>query len=1090
MSYSIEVLASSVGKSELLAKMESLGISPQPELSALLKELEAIAADDAKIKDKQKPSESEPEKVKKPTPKFEYNKDPFELKSNPETEGSPRLKDSAKIHNPSQQMLDFDSVENLFEYNKDPFELTQNSPAPSPDLQTSVYTGAEKNTNQLGLDFVAKKNKKPNFSRSETVAKNATRFRKEQEVQSIANLQKEIDAPRFQVKTATEEQLNAFEQKHPQHPKVKELQERALNKAFKSYQAGLNLDNPEQNINALESIKSRYAGIGEGTSTYGQVLSELEGHQKAVQALHRNKIPDISEFLTQITGYNTSKEETEGILSKLLPGKNTMPGGKVSITLPGHIDVNSLLKPLGFSEMRSKVPWNRDGTTKTYAVGLTQDSLKLSVDDFKSQLDIAHEPKTLANTLYNKFSTNMTDKVADLILSKDPNHSEALLYKEQQAREEEARVQEANGQIMADESEKKWEEQERLREAEDARIKAEEVEKLRLEQQAAEAKRLADEKAQQELLGQQMVDDWDNAFNAKQAASVAAQNAPPATPVINPRPQPAPGAPRPANPSLPHKLQMASFDTETTGIDHKNSGIWQFGIAKKRVGGNFQHSSDEHAYPFLDNNPHHPIVRPVTAQSFEDSMKNINGAFSLKAHNTNQFDQLYKEFGEELATGIAMQTRQEALEKTFGAIRPGTALIMQNHNFENQQILAMFERGEISAAKYSEYQTKMLNVNINAAKGIATNEIFQRPGEVIEATRLAERAFIERFMPTRDAGSFSEYVTHMNTAFDAYGNAIHALHGNTAAKIPVVELMDISKIFLANLAEKGLIEKENSRLGINVDFLTRAFYQRSEKHTAVSDSKDTLELFEDMWKYTNELRSGAPASQALLEVVGRIKGQTNDEVNRLFLNSLKSKTSDFLIEGKSRVKLDQASVYQKRETVLNTETGSVTELHDYSSGVMSRESTNIGDVFMSDVDRFAVTYVEDINGFNRSAFAVDALNKHTASDGSVDYQGLHTYLEEFKETELATTYAFDGKKPPTKIIAEVGGVLETSYNKGSKWGIALTAGVGLLGVMALTTRPEEKDPNADLPVYEKFYDEQYLGSGFVDFDERNKRYVY
>ena len=33
-------------------------------------------------------------------------------------------------------------------------------------------------------------------------------------------------------------------------------------------------------------------------------------------------------------------------------------------------------------------------------------------------------------------------------------------------------------------------------------------------------------------------------------------------------------------------------------------------------------------------------------------------------------------------------------------------------------------------------------------------------------------------------------------------------------------------------------------------------------------------------------------------------------------------------------------------------------------------------------------------------------------------------------------------------------------------------------------------PEQEPPVYENYYDEQYLGTAFVDFKERNKRYAY
>ena len=42
--------------------------------------------------------------------------------------------------------------------------------------------------------------------------------------------------------------------------------------------------------------------------------------------------------------------------------------------------------------------------------------------------------------------------------------------------------------------------------------------------------------------------------------------------------------------------------------------------------------------------------------------------------------------------------------------------------------------------------------------------------------------------------------------------------------------------------------------------------------------------------------------------------------------------------------------------------------------------------------------------------------------------------------------------------------------------------------MGIQSRPEPIEKNTD-NVSENFYDEQYLGSAFVDFRERNKHYM-
>ena len=62
-----------------------------------------------------------------------------------------------------------------------------------------------------------------------------------------------------------------------------------------------------------------------------------------------------------------------------------------------------------------------------------------------------------------------------------------------------------------------------------------------------------------------------------------------------------------------------------------------------------------------------------------------------------------------------------------------------------------------------------------------------------------------------------------------------------------------------------------------------------------------------------------------------------------------------------------------------------------------------------------------------------------------------------------------------------------SWFKGKK-GLALGAIGGGLLYMAMQSKPEPIEKNTD-NVSENFYDEQYLGSAFVDFRERNKHYM-
>ena len=66
-------------------------------------------------------------------------------------------------------------------------------------------------------------------------------------------------------------------------------------------------------------------------------------------------------------------------------------------------------------------------------------------------------------------------------------------------------------------------------------------------------------------------------------------------------------------------------------------------------------------------------------------------------------------------------------------------------------------------------------------------------------------------------------------------------------------------------------------------------------------------------------------------------------------------------------------------------------------------------------------------------------------------------------------------------------LLGKEVNRGTKTGL-IVGGLLTLGYMAMKDSPEKRSENSY--VSQQFYDEQYLGTQFVNFNERNKHYMY
>lgn len=518
------------------------------------------------------------------------------------------------------------------------------------------------------------------------------------------------------------------------------------------------------------------------------------------------------------------------------------------------------------------------------------------------------------------------------------------------------------------------------------------------------------------------------------------------------------------------KANLFSFDTETTGIDTKTAQIWQYGFAEKSANSVDYIGSDYHVDPFEN--------KKLTNEAFIKSIKEMNGSFSEKAYLKGNFSEI---IAEKVSGALEANTHTQGLLKTLGQVNEGSILVMQNMNFENNLLREAFERGEFKQSVYTDLQSKMLTTSLDDRLQ-KTNELLQRPASVVNFMREADFTYHTEFSKYRTDDSFKKYTGLLNSAFDEYDSIIKTV--TKTSKIPVIELMDISKTFLANLAEKGLIEKETSTLGLNIDYLTRSFYGRQEAHTAMSDSKDTIQLFEDMYKHTKDMRSGLVTDE-LKALAKSIKDNQPDEVNRRFVASITSTVEDFISRGYTKGRSSGSKYYSPTNTLMNNETGKIDYLRKIGVGVQDKQTvTSLEEALKNQLTKYSDTYVDDIAGFNRQGFVNDLLN--VFDEDAPNYEDVKTKLSSIQIPTIE-----QGQASKTSIVAKKEGMLASTFNgKNNKVLMGLAAVAGL-GYMAYSPAPKQiEDENQDLPVYSNFYDEQYLGTGFVEFRERNKRYVY
>lgn len=553
----------------------------------------------------------------------------------------------------------------------------------------------------------------------------------------------------------------------------------------------------------------------------------------------------------------------------------------------------------------------------------------------------------------------------------------------------------------------------------------------------------------------------------------------PTPPVITPPVAPTPVPPKPAPKktsgfsNIGNSARLFSFDTETTGVNPAHSRIWQMGYATTDQKGSFS-LLDAHLNP-------HPDFDNLPKEELEEYLRKVNGEFSEKAFKEGNFNTLIDAY-----LNKDLQHVGDAFENTLQKLQLGDILIMQNMNFENNMLAANIGIDKIPQPVYDELQAKLATTSADKQFDRAGKELFQRAFKVQKYMREADYEFNTKFLPNRTENNFAKYVTQLNNAYDAYDDIIKAVHPNS--KVPIIELMDISKIFYGNLAASGLIEKETAGLGLNVDFLTRVLFGRKEVHTAALDAKDTIEIFQSLWKHIGDMRNGVITDE-LRALAKKVNEQQPEEINRRFISSLKSTLDDFVNKGFTKTRSGANRYYGGEISVFNNETGIAERSAPISVGVKKDFTSDLETALKDQVAKYAELYQDGIMGFNREKFVDDILEQSADLNGNHSIKSL---LDSVGQVELPSDKNLLPKAVgdiinktglPTDALVENRG-----FAGGGEVALGLAGVVGLAAMM-LTPAPKQKEENND-PVFYNFYDEQYLGTGFVEFKERNKRYVY
>lgn len=522
---------------------------------------------------------------------------------------------------------------------------------------------------------------------------------------------------------------------------------------------------------------------------------------------------------------------------------------------------------------------------------------------------------------------------------------------------------------------------------------------------------------------------------------------------------------------------LASFDTETTGTNAKVDRIWQVGFTGKGI------DTEEVVNPFYRFNNDQNVFEPerLSIVDFHEKVIGMNGDFSRKAFERGDFTELLHQHHLPPTIGQGINSLSyslsDTLDKTLGNLKTSDILVLQNHNFENKLLQQGYNDGILSTDTYNRIKDKLEYISVDGSTNNPTG-LLQLPPEVERASRRASTIYRTQYLNAREGHKsiFKSYTRSLNTMMDHYKTAIN----NPNRKAIVVEQMDITKALYANAIDRGYLDKSHAQIGLKMDFLTNVLLDRAEKHTALSDSKDTLEVFKKTWNMTEELRTGN-VSEGTKKLLVKINEAQYKEAHSQFMDTVASVAKDFQERGHTYYS-SSSGIRLPNKDIKNTVTNDVTSLS--SRGGYKKPGSNITADFATAMDSVLSNYSAHGNSDLREKLVSQVKSAYIDGGAKKAYELAESTKNTFKLDELplvknVSTHP-DWWKEPTEFLGK-------EMSRGVKAGI-IGGGVALLGYMALKRSPQKQEENSY--VSQQFYDEQYLGTEFVNFNNRNKHYMY
>lgn len=502
-------------------------------------------------------------------------------------------------------------------------------------------------------------------------------------------------------------------------------------------------------------------------------------------------------------------------------------------------------------------------------------------------------------------------------------------------------------------------------------------------------------------------------------------------------------------------MNTVTIDLETTGLKAGVDQIYSGGIYNVKNGALINKSES-----FFD------IKRPEILNPTVDDLTN-----ALKmSHSSSEFGK--RQAGEIVngkGTGVnvlkpwaeaVVQGKTEGVSDFVGRLnsalkdKDGSILLLQNVNFEDRELSRLHHtlRREGGLGNFTEFTSNLLDKGLAASSDPRFGEVFNRyllPKNIFDLRQnqfTSLRAVQENIRNEGLGTHLQQYYQSSMNIVDKYMDNI--VRANQTGKTAVVDIMDLSKAIYAHGAVSGQVKPEMLTFGSKVETLAPALLSgRQELHSALDDSEIQSQLFQILTDELKVIKEKGPSYQS--PVVDKLVKQIE-------------KDSLYSVQSKDRA-LSVTREYLEGTTDLNKE-GLISALdkrffnQNTHLSHFTKDEFNISDYYTK-LKAEANKFFDEKGAPNRSAEQIQ--------------EGIEEFTSNYKTSstsKIAKTIesSFVSKMLRSKTAKITAGV----------------AGVGLVGSMLFGGDKEKRD-EVKYNTYDELYNNQYYGSAFADWQNRN-----